>query len=63
MPEAQPEVAEAVSRLSPQQRAVVFLTYWNDLDVAGIAALLGVGEGTVRKQLDRGRSKLREVLG
>ncbi len=62
MPDLQPEVATAVSRLSSQQRAVVFLTYWNDLDVRRIAELLGVSEGTVRKQLDRGRAKLREVL-
>jgi len=63
MPEIEPEVAAAVARLSPQQRAVVFLTYWDDLDAATVANLLGVSEGTVRKQLGRARNKLREVLG
>lgn len=62
MPQVEPEVAAAVVGLSPQQRAVVFLTYWDDLDAGAVAELLGVGEGTVRKQLGRARKRLREVL-
>lgn len=62
IPEVMPEVANAVASLSSQQRAVVFLTYWDDLDVATVAELLGVSEGTVRKQLGRARSRLRKVL-
>jgi RNA polymerase sigma-70 factor (ECF subfamily) len=58
-----PEVWEAVRGLSPQQRAVIFLTYWQDLDVKGVARLLGVTDGTVRRQLARARGRLREVLG
>ena len=61
-PEPQPEVWSAIGRLSPQQRAVVFLTYWEDLDPAGVAELLAVSEGTVRKQLARARERLRKVL-
>jgi len=63
LPEIMPEVARAVAHLSPQQRAVVFLTYWDDLDTSAVASLLGVSEGTVRKQLARARSQLRKVLG
>jgi RNA polymerase sigma factor (sigma-70 family) len=48
--------------LSPQQKAVVFLTYWHDLPPARVAELLDVSEGTVRKQLARAREQLREVL-
>ena len=48
--------------LSEQQRAVVFLTYWADHPPAEVAHLLGVQEGTVRKQLARARHRLREVL-
>lgn len=62
MPTIEPEVWAAVSGLTHQQRAVVFLTYWNDLDVTAVARMLGVGEGTVRKQLGRARNRLREVL-
>jgi RNA polymerase sigma-70 factor (ECF subfamily) len=61
-PDLEPEVADAVRRLSPQQRAVVFLTYWDDLTPAVIAELLDVSEGTVRKQLTRARAQLRKVL-
>ena len=48
--------------LTVQQRAVVFLTYWADHSPAEVAHLLGVQEGTVRKQLARARHRLREVL-
>lgn len=57
-----PEVARSLATLSPQQRAVIHLTYWEDLTPAMTAARLGVGEGTVRRQLARGRRKLSEVL-
>jgi len=52
----------ALASLSEQQRAVVYLTYWEDLDPAQIANVLQVTEGTVRKQLARGRDRLRRIL-
>jgi len=51
-----------LATLSAQQRAVVFLTYWEDQSPAQIAALLGVADGTVRKQLARARDQLRRIL-
>lgn len=48
--------------LSVQQRAIVYLSYWHDWDPGRVATVLGVGEGTVRKQLARSRARLREVL-
>ena len=62
MADISPEVAATVAALSPQQRAVIFLTYWEDLDVRAVAELLDVSEGTVRRQLARARKRLREVL-
>lgn len=53
---------EMLSVLTGQQRAVVYLTYWHDWDPATVASTLGVSEGTVRKQLARGRARLREVM-
>ena len=57
-----PEMADALSRLTVRQRAVVFLTYWADLDPAGVAEHLDISEGSVRKHLARARSSLREAL-
>ncbi len=56
------EVAAAVGRLSLRQRAVVFLTYWEDLTPAAVALRLGVSEGSVRRHLARARERLRKVL-
>lgn len=57
-----PTVRRTLDRLSVQQRAAVFLTYWEDLPVAQVATLLDTSEGTVKRQLARARSTLREVL-
>jgi RNA polymerase sigma-70 factor (ECF subfamily) len=56
------DARRALARLSHQQRAVVFLTYWEDRTPGQIADLLGVAEGTVRKQLARSREHLRRIL-
>lgn len=61
-PEIRPEVLEALGGLSPRQRAVMYLTYWEDLDEASVAERLGIGRGSVRRHLGRGREKLRQVL-
>jgi RNA polymerase sigma-70 factor, ECF subfamily len=61
-PDLRPDVAAAVARLSPQQRAVVVLTYWQDLTPAAVATLLDISEGAVRKHLARARKQLRKVL-
>lgn len=61
-PEIRPEVLEAVGGLSPRQRAVIVLTYWEDLAPEQVAERLNVSEGSVRKHLARARERLREVL-
>ncbi len=61
-PEARLDVHEALGHLSPQQRAVIFLAYWEDRTPADIAELLDIGEGSVRKQLARARAQLRKVI-
>ncbi|MBU1493305.1 MAG: RNA polymerase sigma factor [Actinomycetota bacterium] len=61
-PDLRPDVVAAVVRLSPQQRACVYLTYWEDLAPGDVAERLGIGEGTVKRYLARARSRLREVL-
>lgn len=61
-PELRPDVVAAVLGLSQQQRACVYLTYWNDLTPAQVAQWLGIGEGSVKRHLARARANLREVL-
>ena len=56
------ELFAAFDELSVQQRAVTYLTYWQDMSVAQVAATLGVSDGTVRRQLARARDRLRGVL-
>ncbi len=61
-PLPRPEVLEQVGKLSVRQRAVVTLTYWDDLDRAAVAALLGISEGAVKRHLARAHHKLRELI-
>jgi len=61
-PEPRPDVLEAVASLSPRQRAVIVLTYWDDLTPEAVADLLDIYEGAVRIHLARGRRRLRKVL-
>ncbi|MFP4553811.1 MAG: RNA polymerase sigma factor [Actinomycetota bacterium] len=56
------EVLEAVKRLSVQQRAAVFLTYWEDLAADDVAECMGVSTGTVKRHLARARKRLGEWL-
>jgi len=56
------EVLRAVERLSVQQRAAVFLTYWEDLPPDVVGERMGVSTGTVKRHLDRARKRLGELL-
>ena len=56
------DVLRAVERLSVQQRAAVYLTYWLDLTAEEVAGRMGVSEGTVKQHLARARKRLGEWL-
>jgi len=56
------EVLDAVERLSVQQRAAVYLTYWEDLSPHVVAERMGVSTGTVKRHLARARKRLGEFL-
>jgi RNA polymerase sigma factor (sigma-70 family) len=56
------DVRRALDRLSPQQRAIAYLVYWEDMTIPDVASWLDVSEGTVRRQLARAKDRLREVL-
>lgn len=52
----------ALNRLTPRQRSVVVLRYYADLQLADIAAALGVTTGTVKALLHRALAVLKEVI-
>lgn len=61
--EIQIVVRSAVDGLAGRQRDAVVLYYLLDIDVATVARLLGVSDGTVKTALARARVKLARALG
>ena len=61
-PERDPELAEAVKKLPPRRRLIVFLRYFADLSYDEIADICGISEGTVGAALAHARSALAEQL-
>jgi RNA polymerase sigma-70 factor (ECF subfamily) len=57
------DLGPALRRLSPSQRAAVYLHYVADLPVREVAALMGTSAVAVRVHLTRGRRRLAELLG
>jgi RNA polymerase sigma-70 factor (sigma-E family) len=60
--ETRAELLDALARLTPRQRAVLVLRYFNDLTEAQTAEVLGCSPGTVKSNASRGLARLREAL-
>jgi RNA polymerase sigma-70 factor (ECF subfamily) len=60
--ERDPELSEALRRLPPRKRLVVFLRYFADLSYAEIAEVGGISEGTVAATLSQARAALLDQL-
>lgn len=60
--EALQQVWTVVDSLSPQQRTVFLLRFAEEMPLADIAAVLGVKVGTVKAQLFRATSKVKETV-
>ena len=56
------ELLDAVLRLPERYRIVLHLFYYEDYSIKELAALLKLGEGTVKSRLSRARAMLREQL-
>ncbi len=60
-PEERAEIEE-LWQLSPEDRAVIHLFYYEELSTKEIAAVMKCREGTVRSRLTRARGRLRKLL-
>jgi RNA polymerase sigma-70 factor (sigma-E family) len=54
-------LVRALRELTPRQRTVVILRYWEQLTQAETAELLGCSQGNVKAMTSRGLSRLREL--
>jgi len=61
--ELRPALLAALAALSPQQRAIVVLRYFDDRSETETADLLGVSVGTVKSTASRAMARLREQPG
>ena len=59
---ADPRIVATVASLPVQQRAAIFLVYWEDLSPSEAAELMGVRPATLRRYLHLAREKLRSHL-
>jgi RNA polymerase sigma-70 factor (ECF subfamily) len=59
----EPALAAALAGLSREQREVLLLHAWADLDAHEIAAALRIPRGTVSSRLSRARASVRAELG
>jgi RNA polymerase sigma-70 factor (sigma-E family) len=57
--ELRPVLLAALDTLTPQQRAIVVLRYFDDRSEADVASLLGVSAGTVKSTASRAMARLR----
>lgn len=53
---------EAIDRLPEKYRIAVILYYFQNMDIASTAHVMGIPEGTVKSRLSKARKLLREVL-
>ena len=66
LPVAQPadlDLERAIGRLTPIQRAVVALYYFDDLAVDEVARLTGRSQSATKVALHRARRRLAELMG
>jgi RNA polymerase sigma-70 factor (ECF subfamily) len=66
LPEPKPldvDLVDAIQQLTPRQRAVVVLYYFEDRPVQEVADLVDCSASTVTVHLHRARQRLAEILG
>jgi RNA polymerase sigma-70 factor (ECF subfamily) len=56
-------IEKGLERLPARQRQAFLLRYWEDLDVAAVAKIMGCSEGSVKTHCSRATRALSEMLG
>lgn len=56
------DVLVAMRKISERQRAVIHLSYWEDLTTSDIASLLGLSVRTIERELTLARRRLEALL-
>jgi RNA polymerase sigma factor (sigma-70 family) len=57
------QLVTALTQLPARQREVLHLVFYNELTIAEAAKVLGISLGTARVHYERGKARLREILG
>lgn len=60
---ADPRIERALAALSPADRAILSLFYWEDLSLQEIASTLGCGVNAAKTRLYRARERFRAAYG
>ncbi len=56
-------VAKSILSLPVKYREIIILFYYQEMQIADIGEILGLNESTVKTRLQRGRGKLKKLLG
>ncbi len=62
-PAADAPLHDALLSLPHDERTLIYLHYYERMDLAQLAQLLGISAGAAKKRLSRARGKLKTVLG
>lgn len=57
------ELVAALEQLSSRQREVLHLVFYQELTIAAAAEVLGISVGSARAHYERGKARLRQILG
>lgn len=57
------DLTRALKRLSRRQREVLLLVFYHDHTIEQAAEILGIGLGSARTHYERGKARLRALLG
>lgn len=55
-------VFECIKNLPQKYKKVIVLYYFNSFTVKDISMILDIKESTIKKQLERGREKLKDMM-